>query len=76
MFQLDIYFLINKFDTLTNRNMEIAGLFKKDFSKVITSKKFVTLDKAKHSKEILSNTQVFNSCFVNKIKNPGTYKFY
>lgn len=47
-----------------SRQKGIAGLFKKSVFKVITIK------------DIPSNTKIFNSYFVNEIKNLGTDKIY
>lgn len=76
MSQSDICFSIDKFDALTDGNMEIAGLLEKDVSKVVTPEEFVTPDEAVTSEEVPSSIQVFNSCVVDKIKNPGTHKAY
>lgn len=48
----------------TFRQKKIAKLLEKDVFKVVTTD------------SILSNAQIFNSCFVNKIKNLGTNKMY
>lgn len=47
----------------TSRQKEIQGLLKKDLFKVVTS------DKVVMPEEVPSNTQVFNSCFVDDIKD-------
>lgn len=70
----DIYFSINKSDIFTNKckdtllftfkQKEIFGLFEKNIVKFVTPKKFS------------SNVQVFNSCFVYKIKDLYTDKTY
>ncbi len=73
----DICFLINKFDMFINKNAddklvqyitsrqkEVARLFEKGVFKIVTIN------------DISSNAQIFNSCFVNKIKNPNTDKAY
>ena len=64
----------DKLDTFTNKHAdaqlsasgqkEIQGLLEKDIFKVITPNKVVTPE------EVPSNIQVFNSCFVNNIKDP------
>ena len=46
------------------RQKEIMGLLKKGIFKVVTSK------------NIPSNAQIFNSCFVDKVKNVVTDKAY
>lgn len=85
----------NEFDVFTNgntdaqlfqypisRQKEIAGLFKKDVFKVVTSKKVVTHRKVVifkqiiTPKEVLNSTQVFNSSFLDKFENPDTDKVY
>lgn len=48
---------VNKFDILTNKNIEITRLFKKDIFKIIIFKKFVTFDKVVILEKIPSNTQ-------------------
>ena len=71
---LDICFLLDKCNIFINKNAdvqsaqyitsrqkEIVGLFKKDV-------KIVTI------KNIPSNAQIFNSHFIDEIKNPGTDK--
>lgn len=55
---------------------KITKLLKKDVSKVIILKEFVTFNKAVIFKEISSNIKVFSFCFVHEIKNPGIYKAY
>lgn len=52
---------------------KIIKLLEKDASKVVISEKFVI---SNILEEILSNIQIFNSCFVDKIKNPNTHKSY
>lgn len=47
-----------------------------DVFNVGNPKKFVTPNKALFFERILRIIQVFNSCFINKMKNPGTYKTY
>lgn len=42
---------------------KIQRLFEKDFFKVVASNKVVILE------DVPSSTQVFNSCFIDKIKN-------
>lgn len=74
MSQLDICFVIDEFDIFINKNAdaqyivfkqkEIVGLLKKKVFKVVTFE------------DVLSNTQIFNSRFVNKIKNLGIDKAY
>lgn len=49
---------------ITFRQKEIIGLLKKGVFKVITSK------------NVPSNAQIFNSCFVDRVKNAGTDKAY
>ena len=73
----DIYFFIDKFDVFINKNFDIylaqytasrqkkiTGLLKKDVFKVIIFK------------NVLSNVQIFNSHFVDKVKNVGIDKAY
>lgn len=48
---------VEKFDTLTKKNMEITELLGKNVSKVVTLKEFVTLNKVITLKEIFTNTQ-------------------
>lgn len=73
----DICFLMDKFDVFINKNAnaqlaeytlfgqnEIAGLLEKDVFKVITIE------------DIPSHIWIFNSYFVDKVKNPGTDKVY
>lgn len=55
---------------LASRHEEIARPLAKNVFKVVTSKEFITF------KEILSNIQVFNSCFIYEIKNSGIDKAY
>lgn len=74
MSQLDIYFIIDNLNIFINKNTniqyiaskqkEIAGLLKKKVFKVITFK------------DVSNNTQIFNSCFIDKIKNLNTDKTY
>ena len=48
-----------------------AGILEKEASKSVTpAKETVTPDKDVTSEEVPSSTQVFNSCFVNEIKDP------
>lgn len=61
---------VNKFDTLTNKNTKIVKLFEKYVFKVVISNKAVT------PKEVRPSTEVFESGFVNEIKNPGIHKAY
>lgn len=74
---LDIYFFIGEFNMFINKNSDdksaqytisrqkdVAKLFEKDIFKVITTN------------NISSNVQIFNSHFVNKIKNFDTNKAY
>ena len=74
---LDICFLIDKFDVFINKNSdahlaqytasrqkEITGLLEKGVFKIVTSK------------DVLSNTRIFNSQIVDKIKNAGIDKTY
>lgn len=74
---LNICFLIDNFDVFINkdadgisayytisRQKKIARLFKKRFFKVVITD------------NILNNTQIFNFCVVDKIKNPNTNKIY
>ena len=56
MFHLNIYFLIDKFNILTNRNIKITKLLKKNSSKVVILEKFIIFNKAVTLKEILSST--------------------
>lgn len=73
----DICFLIDKFNAFINKNpseklvqyiasrqKEVAGLLEKRVFKFVTSD------------SISSNARIFNSCFVDKIKNLGTDKVY
>lgn len=46
---------VNKFDTLTDKNIEITRLLKRDICKIIIFKKFVTLDKAVIFEKISNN---------------------
>ena len=55
MSQSKVCFLINKFDVLTNKNIKIIRLFKKDIFKVVTFKKFVRYNKVVIFEEISSN---------------------
>lgn len=69
--------MIDKFDVFINKNAdpqqiqytefrqkEIAGLLEKRVFKVVTTA------------NIFNNAQIFNSCFIDKIKNPNTDKAY
>lgn len=47
-----------------------------DVFNVSNPKAFVTPNKALLFEEISRSTQVFNSYFIDKMKNPGTYKTY
>lgn len=70
----DICFIMDEFDIFINKDADaqctasrqkaIAGLVEKRVFKVIISE------------DVPSNTQIFNSCFVNEIKNPGSDKAY
>ena len=73
----DIYFLMNEFDVFinkysdmnpaqytTSRQKEITGLLEKVVFKVVTSK------------DVPSNARIFNSRFVDKVKNADTDKAY
>lgn len=55
---------------------EITGLLEKNIFNIVTPKEFVTSKEVITSEEVLSITQVFDSGFIDKIKNPGTYKTY
>lgn len=57
------------------KQKKIAGPFKKEIFKVIISKK-VAIPKKITSKKVLTNTQIFNSCFIDKIKNPSIHNNY
>lgn len=58
---------VDKLDTLINKNIEITRLFKKDISKVIIFKKFVTFNKVIIFKKIPSN--ILKGYFVIQIYN-------
>lgn len=49
---------------ITSKQKEFARLLKKDLFKVVTTD------------SISSNAQIFHSCFVDEIRNPGTDKAY
>ena len=57
----NVCFVVDKFDTFTVGETEIAGLLGNDVSKVVTSE------------EVPSSSKVFNSRFVNEIKDPCLY---
>lgn len=46
------------------------------YFQIITSKKVITFEEIVILKEVLSSTQVFNSCIVDKIKNLGIIRAY
>lgn len=80
MYLEQVRILANKLEIFTNkyadtqlstfRQNEIEKLLEKNDFKVVTPDKLVMLEK------VLSNIQVFNSYFVNKIKNLYTDKVY
>lgn len=72
--------VLNKLDTFTNKyaDTSLFAFEKKDIQKLMKKDvfKIVNLDKNIMFEEVLSSTQVFNSSFVNNIKDPCTDKAY
>lgn len=74
---LDICFLINKFDIFINKNTNIKPakyiVFKhKKIVEIVEKSVFKVITII----NILINVQIFNSCFVDKIKNRNINKAY
>lgn len=74
MSQSDICFIIDKFEIFINKNANVqyTSFKQKEIARLLEKKVFQVVI----SKDVSSNTQIFNSCFINKIKNPDIDKVY
>ena len=73
----DICFLIDKFNMFINKNVDVqpaqyTASRQKEVTKLLEKEVF----KAITSEDVPSNARIFNSCFVDKIKNPDIDKTY